>query len=33
MLLAKLFLYLYVAQAAVGAAIGFTLPILHVIGN
>jgi hypothetical protein len=33
MLLAKLFLYLYVAQAALGAAIRFTLPILQVIGN
>jgi hypothetical protein len=33
MQLAKLFLYFYVAQAAVGAAIGFALPILHVIGN
>ncbi|MCC6778952.1 MAG: hypothetical protein IT537_20385 [Hyphomicrobiales bacterium] len=25
---AKLFLYLYVAQAAAGAAIGFTIPFL-----
>jgi hypothetical protein len=33
MMLAKLFLYFYVAQAAVGAAIGFTLPFLHLIGN
>jgi hypothetical protein len=33
MLLAKLFLYLYVAQAAVGAAIGFALPFLHVIAG
>jgi hypothetical protein len=33
MLLAKFFLYFYVAQAAVGAAIGFALPILQVIGN
>ena len=33
MLLAKLFLYLYVAQAAVGAAIGFALPFLHMIAG
>jgi hypothetical protein len=33
MLLAKYFLYFYVAQAALGAAVGFALPILHAIGN
>jgi hypothetical protein len=33
MMLAKLFLYLYIAQAAVGAAIGFALPLLHMIAG
>jgi hypothetical protein len=28
---AKLFLYLYVVQAAVGTAIGFAMPFLHLI--
>lgn len=27
----KFFLYLYVAQAAVGAAIGFAIPFVHLI--
>jgi hypothetical protein len=31
MLWAKLFLYLYVAQAAVGAAIGFALPFIQLM--
>jgi hypothetical protein len=31
MTVAKLFLYLYVAQAAVGATIGFALPLLQMI--
>jgi hypothetical protein len=29
----KVFLYLYVAQAAAGAAIGFTVPLVHLIGH
>jgi hypothetical protein len=33
MMVAKLFLYFYVAQAAVGAAIGFALPIFHMIAD
>jgi hypothetical protein len=33
MLLAKLFLYFYVAQAALGAAIGFALPFIHMIAD
>jgi hypothetical protein len=33
MMLAKLFLYLYVAQAAVGATIGFALPFLHMMAD
>lgn len=33
MLLAKFLLYLYVAQAAVGAAIGFAIPFLRVIAG
>jgi hypothetical protein len=33
MRLAKLFLYFYVAQAALGATIGFALPFLHMIAD
>ena len=33
MMVAKLFLYFYVAQAALGAAIGFTLPFLYMIAD
>jgi hypothetical protein len=33
MLLAKLFLYFYVAQAALGASIGFALPILQMMAD
>jgi hypothetical protein len=29
---AKLFIKLYIAQAVLGFAVGFTLPILHAMG-
>jgi hypothetical protein len=30
---ARMFLYFYIAQAAIGAAIGFAFPLLHLVAG